>query len=73
MPCDFSGEFMPILEKVALEKHRKLIITSFNGSYMGYLTPDQYYTLPHYETREMNWLGKKGSYFTELIEQIIAQ
>jgi hypothetical protein len=73
MPCDFSGEFMAILEKTAFKKNKKLIITSFNGTYMGYLTPDEYYTLPHYETREMNWLGKKGSYFTELIEKIIAQ
>lgn len=73
MPCDFSGEFMSIVEKTALQKNKKLIITSFNGSYMGYLTPDEYYNLPHYETREMNWLGKKGSYFIELIEKIIAR
>lgn len=73
MPCDFSGEFMTVLEKTASQKNKKLIITSFNGSYMGYLTPDEYYTLPHYETREMNWLGKKGSYFTELIERIVTK
>jgi hypothetical protein len=73
MPCDFSGEFMVELEKLAEKKGKKLIITSFNGGYMGYITPEQYDSLQHYETREMNWLGKKGNYFKEIIELIIGK
>lgn len=71
MPCDFSGELMPPLEKLAKKQGKHLIITSFNGAYMGYVTPDKYYHQVHYETMEMNWLGKKGSLFSKIIERVI--
>ncbi|TAH18475.1 MAG: hypothetical protein EAZ08_11330 [Cytophagales bacterium] len=71
MPCDFSGEFMPHLTQLAEKQDTKLIITSFNGAYMGYVTPDKYYHQVHYETMEMNWLGKKGDTFSKMVEAII--
>jgi len=71
MPCDFSGELMPPLAELAEKNHTKLIITSFNGAYMGYVTPDKYYHLQHYETMEMNWLGKKGSLFSNVLKAVI--
>ncbi len=71
MPCDFSGELMLPLAKLAEKQGKHLIITSFNGAYMGYVTPDKYYHQVHYETMEMNWLGKRGSLFSKIIEKII--
>ncbi len=71
MPCDFSGELMPPLSQLAEKQGLKLIITSFNGAYMGYVTPDKYYDWQHYETMELNWLGKKGDEFVKILSQII--
>jgi len=69
VPCDFSG----VLSKEVYQKSAfdKLVITSFNGSYVGYVTPDRYYDLDESETHEMNWLGYGvGSYLADLIVQL---
>ena len=72
LPCDFSGEFMAELCQFAESKGKHLIVTSFNGNYIGYVTPDKYYNLDQYETRTMNWFGpQNGAYFQELIKDII--
>jgi len=72
MPCDFSGELMEPLQELAVQKGLNLIITSFNGGYIGYITDDQWYDLDKYETRTMNWFGPyNGAYFSELIARII--
>jgi neutral ceramidase len=75
LPCDFSGEFMAQLGPLAKERGRQLLITSFNGGYTGYITPDHYYdTLCAPEIREMNWVGPgKGAFFLELIREIITK
>lgn len=71
-PCDFSGELMIPLDSLAKTRNINLQITSFNGAYLGYITPDQYYHLVKNETREMNWYGPyNGSYFSEIIEKIL--
>lgn len=54
-PCDFSGELVPPLEQAVPDNAGKLIVTSFNGGYIGYITPDKYYNLKKYETRDMNF------------------
>lgn len=59
MPADFSGELVP-------EFHSSLhvIVTSFNGHYIGYITPDKYWTRDTYESVSMNWFGPgTGGYF----------
>ncbi|MEM9895077.1 MAG: hypothetical protein AAF789_01795, partial [Bacteroidota bacterium] len=72
MPCDFSGELAVPLKKFAAQKGYQLIITSFNGGYIGYVSPDKWYDLDKYETRTMNWYGYgMGEYFTSLVEEII--
>lgn len=72
MPCDYSGEFMSDLEKVADKFDNKVIVTGFNGGYVGYITPDQYYFLDRGEVRDMNWYGPgNGKYFLELNSRII--
>ena len=72
MPCDFSGELMQPLEDYAASKGKKLIVTSFNGGYVGYITKDSHYNLNKYETRTMNWFGPgNGAYFSEVVRGVI--
>jgi hypothetical protein len=54
-PCDFSGEFNPALDAYSAQKGFQNIVTSFNGGYVGYLTPRNRYDIDHYETKLMNW------------------
>lgn len=71
-PCDFSGELLPPLTKAAQQQGLDLIVTSFNGGYVGYITPDAYYEKDAYETRVMNWFGpQNGAYFSEMMGKLI--
>jgi neutral ceramidase len=71
-PCDYSGELMPEVIKTARNRNFNLIITSFNGGYVGYITHDRHYDLNSYETRVMNWYGpQNGIHFQEIIEKIL--
>ena len=54
-PCDFSGELIPPLDSLAASLHKEVMVTSFNGGYIGYVTPGKYYDVEHYETQLMNW------------------
>jgi neutral ceramidase len=56
-PCDYSGELTPELYAAAQKKNLQVMVTSFNGGYIGYITPLKYYDVDHYETRLMNWYG----------------
>lgn len=72
MPADFSGEIMVELDEYARQKGLNLIITSFNGGYIGYITADKLYDSGHYEAVTMSWYGyQNGGYFTELSRDII--
>lgn len=74
MPCDFSGELAADLEKEAENLGLNLVITSFNGSYIGYITPDEYCDFQHHETIDMNWCGTgTGSYFKDISREILRQ
>ncbi len=71
-PCDFSGELSTPLYKYARSKGLNLIITSFNGGYIGYVTADSWYDQNKYETRTMNWFGfDTGAYLSEIITKIV--
>lgn len=71
-PCDLSGELALPLYEEARRAGFQLIITSFNGGYMGYVPKDQWYDLPKYETRTMAWYGPDtGAYFSEIALKII--
>lgn len=72
LPCELSAEYYPQLEKLAKEKGVNLVLTSFNGTYLGYTVPSQHYHINFMETREMNWTGKYGGdYFNTLVETVI--
>jgi len=69
---EISGVFYDKWEKKAAELGLNLIITSFNGGYIGYITPDKYYQEKYHEVRDMNWFGPyNGAYFDEIIEGLI--
>lgn len=68
-PADFSGMLYPHLNADPLH----LMVTSFNGSYIGYVIPDEEYSRAHREARELNWFGPyTGSYLTETINRLLA-
>ncbi len=76
-PCDFSGELYTVegLGALASQSGKKLIITSFNGDYVGYITYD-----PHYEVRSkeevmaLNWVGPHyGEYFSEIVKKLLTK
>lgn len=72
MPADFSGEIMTELSEYAQNRGLNLIITSFNGDYVGYILPDKVYDIDFHETTIMSWNGyQAGGYFTEVAKQII--
>ena len=71
-PCDFSGEFNFALDSLAASRNVLSMVTSFNGGYIGYLTPQEYYDIDHYETQLMNWYGPgNGEYVKEVLEKAL--
>jgi hypothetical protein len=71
-PCDFSGEFDASLDSLAASKGLQAMVTSFNGGYIGYVTPGKYYDVNHYETRLMNWYAPgTGNYMEKCLEKLI--
>lgn len=72
MPADFSGELAKELSSYAASRGLHLIITSFNGDYIGYITADSVYDVDFHETTIMSWNGyQAGGYFNEISKQII--
>jgi neutral ceramidase len=73
-PCDYSGMMYTWSDPASKKIDKDLIITSFNGGYAGYITPDQYYNLHKPETQEMNWFGPyNGRYFSEVVNNLIVK
>ena len=75
IPADFSGELVEPIKKSISNNKLNLIINSFNGGYVGYITDDKWYDrddINTYETYTMNWYGPyNGEYFSKLIKEII--
>ncbi len=76
-PCDFSGEVFvnKKLETLAAQLGKKIIITSFNGNYTGYVTDDRYYEAGNEEeVMALNWVGPYfGEYYSEMITHLITK
>ena len=71
-PGEYSGELALRVKKTAHEAGKIATITSFNGCYIGYVTPSEYYVLNEYETKLMSWFGPfTGDYLTALMQQIV--
>jgi len=70
-PGDFSGEYALQMKNSLLAEGFKSNITSFNGSYVGYIVPGRYFYLGGYEPGLMGWFGPDmGEYMMDLIRQV---
>jgi len=70
-PCDFSGEYALQIKNALLTKGFNANVTSFNGSYVGYIIPGRYFYLDEYEPKLMGWFGPNmGDYTMDIIRQI---
>lgn len=72
--AEISGVFTAAWEAYAHEQGLKLMITSFNGEYIGYITPDEYYDQLQNknEIGGMNWFGPfNGAYFDRIMRGLI--
>jgi hypothetical protein len=73
-PCDFSGELYPAIDHLAGNHGLSAMVSSFNGGYIGYVTPGRYYDQDHYETQLMSWYGPgNAEYMQECMEQLIVK
>lgn len=71
---ELSGVFYDNWDKIARSHGLHLVVTCFNGGYIGYITPDEYYGEDLYEVRDMNFFGPfNGSYHSELVERILSK
>ncbi|MCB1172974.1 MAG: neutral/alkaline non-lysosomal ceramidase N-terminal domain-containing protein [Leptospiraceae bacterium] len=78
MPADYSAELTVKLEHQrqsqdpGVQTREHLIVTSFNGDYIGYLLPRERYAHNHYESRTMNFYGPQaGEYFNALVFHLL--
>ena len=70
-PADFSGEIALQIKNYLYPKGFNANVTSFNGSYVGYIIPSKYYYYDHYESKTMGWFGPNmGDYTADLIRQM---
>ncbi len=70
-PADFSGEFALQLKNTLAVKGFDANVTSFNGSYVGYIVPGRYFYLDEYEPKTMGFFGPTmGDYTFDLIRRM---
>jgi hypothetical protein len=70
-PSDFSGEYALELKNSLKINGFECMVTSFNGSYIGYIIPGRYFYLDKYEPQTMGWFGPYlGDYTMELIRHM---
>ncbi len=79
-PGDFSGEMSVGLKQNARTSDVDLWLLSFNGDYVGYISPDRYYSTAlrsgkeGYEIWTMGWFGpQQGELLTRLAERVVAE
>ena len=70
-PGDFSGEYAQQIKNTLHAEGFKSNVTSFNGSYVGYIVPGRYFYLGGYEPGLMGWFGPDmGEYTMDVMRQI---
>jgi len=70
-PCDFSGEYALQIKNALAAKGFHANVSSFNGSYVGYVIPGRYFYLDEYESKLMGWFGPNmGEYTVDLIHRM---
>jgi hypothetical protein len=70
-PGDFSGELALTVKKLLAGKGYQVMVSGYNGSYLGYIIPGKYFYLDYYESKSMGWFGPTmGDYTIDLIERM---
>jgi hypothetical protein len=70
-PCDFSGEYALQIKNYLAAKGFEAVVSSFNGSYVGYIVPGRYFYMDEYEPKLMGWFGPTmGDYSMDLIRHL---
>ncbi len=70
-PSDFSGEYALQIKNYLASKGFNANVSSFNGSYVGYIIPGRYFYLDEYEPKLMGWFGPNmGEYTMDMIRRI---
>lgn len=70
-PADFSGEYAVQIKNNLLAKGFQSNVSSFNGSYLGYIIPGRYFFMDEYESQTMGWFGPNmGEYTMDVIRRI---
>jgi hypothetical protein len=70
-PCDFSGEYALQIKNALAAKGFDAVVSSFNGSYVGYIVPGRYFYMDEYEPKLMGWFGPTmGDYSMDLIRHL---
>ena len=76
LPADFSGEvYTRHLSDFVQKNNMELVITGFNGDYVGYIVDEKHYDRSKKEeVMIMNWLGPySDTYFVDIIKKIITK
>ncbi len=73
LPVELSGEYYEEFNALCKSRGLHLMITTFNGNYLGYVNPERYYfSLNRAETREMNWYGPQaGEYYVSIMKEML--
>ena len=67
IPGELSGELANQIINDIRDKGFECMITSFNGSYIGYIIPGKYFYMDKYEPKTMGWFGPYlGDYTMDL-------
>ncbi len=70
-PSDFSGEYALQIKDALAAKGYSAVVSSFNGSYIGYIVPGRYFYMDEYEPKLMGWFGPTmGDYSMDLIRHL---
>lgn len=70
-PADFSGEYAVQIKNSLLAKGFQSNVSSFNGSYLGYIIPGRYFFMDEYESQTMGWFGPNmGEYTMDVIRKV---
>lgn len=70
-PADFSGEYAVQIKNNLAVKGFLSNISSFNGSYVGYIIPGRYFYMDEYESKTMGWFGPNmGEYTMDVIRRM---
>lgn len=68
-PADYSGNLAQELRDAV--PNMRIVVTSFNGDYVGYILPDSYDPINRYEPRSMSLYGPPlGSHFQRSILEL---